>query len=148
MNESKLCLFFKLHFIDCAIKVVLMFPPLPPFTQHPLLPQVIPPPLSLSMSHAYKFFGCSISCTILNITLFCAFPLCFLTPAPFLLFSSLSLPANNPPNDLHIYDSVPVLVVCLVCFCFHFLGSVIDNCEFVVILLFIILIIFFLNKSL
>ena len=33
-------------------------------------------------------------------------------------------------------------------FCFVFLGSVIDSCEFVVILLFLFLIFFFLDKSL
>ena len=29
-------------------------------------------------------------------------------------------PADNPPCDLHFCDSVPILVVCLVCFCFCF----------------------------
>ena len=65
------------------------------------------------------------------------------------LFPILPVPlsTNSPPNDLHIYDSVPVLVVCLVCFCF--LDSVVHSCEFVVILMFIVLIIFFfLDKSL
>ena len=78
--------------------------------------------------------------------LFCACQLCFLFPVPFPPFSSFPLPADNPPNDLHLYHSVPVLVVCLVCFCF--LNSVVDSCEFVVILMFIVLIFFFLNKSL
>ena len=36
------------------------------------------------------------------------------------LFSPLHLPADNPPCDLHFCDSVPVVVVCLVCFCFRF----------------------------
>ena len=58
--------------------------------------------------------------------------------------SSHSL-TDNPPCDLHFCRSVPVLVVCLV---FVFLGSVVDSCEFVVILLFIFLIFFFLDKSL
>ena len=52
--------------------------------------------------------------------LFCTYQLCFLIPAPFPTFSSLPQPANNLPCDLHFYDSVPVLVVCLVCFCFCF----------------------------
>ena len=39
--------------------------------------------------------------------LFCAYQLCFLFPAPFPPTSSFLLPADNPPNDLHIYDSVP-----------------------------------------
>ena len=52
--------------------------------------------------------------------------------------SPFSLPTDNPPCDLHFCDSVPILVVCLVCFCFYFLGSAVDSCEFVVILLFIV----------
>ena len=73
--------------------------------------------------------------------LFCTYHLCFLFPVPFPSFSPFSLPADN----LHIDDSVPVPVVCLVCF---FLGSV-DICEFIVILMFIVLnFFFFLDKSL
>ena len=34
------------------------------------------------------------------------------------LFSYSSLPTDNPPCNLHFCDSVSVLVVCLVCFCF------------------------------
>ena len=41
-----------------------------------------------------------------------------LIPCTFPPFSSLPLPTDNPPCDLHFCDSVPVLVVCLVCFCF------------------------------
>ena len=80
--------------------------------------------------------------------LFCAYQLCFSTPPSFPPFSPFSLPADNPPCDPHTYDSVPVLVVCLVLFCFYFVDSVVDSCEFVVILMFIVLIFFFLNKSL
>ena len=75
--------------------------------------------------------------------LFCTYLLCFLISV---LYPCPPLPTDNPPFDRYIYDSVPVLVVCLVCFCF--LDSVVDSREFVVILLFIVLIIFFLNKSL
>ena len=46
--------------------------------------------------------------------------LCFLIPAPFPPFSPFSLPTDNLPNDLHVYDSVRVLVVCLFCFFFRF----------------------------
>ena len=70
--------------------------------------------------------------------LFCTYYLCrFLVPFP--PFSLLPLATDNPPCDLHFCDSVPVVVVCLVCFCFV-LSSVVDRCEFVVILLFIFLI--------
>ena len=54
----------------------------------------------------------------------------------FLPFSLFSFPTDNPLCDLNFCDSVPVLVVCLVCFCF--LGSVVDSCKFVVTLLFIV----------
>ena len=49
----------------------------------------------------------------------CTYHLCFLFPVP---FPSFSPAADNPPGDLHFCDSVPVLVVCLVhfCFCFRF----------------------------
>ena len=79
--------------------------------------------------------------------LFCTYHSCFL----FLyLYLVLPFPADNPPLDLYFYESVPVLVVCLVHFWFcFFLGWVIDSSEFVVILPFIVLIIFFfLDKSL
>ena len=76
--------------------------------------------------------------------LFCAYQLCFLIPVPFPSFSPFPLPTDNPPNHLHIYDSVPLLVVCLVCF----LDSVVDSCEFVPLLIFIVLIFFFLHKCL
>ena len=67
--------------------------------------------------------------------LFCTYHVCCLFPVPFPPFSPLPLPAGNPPCHLHFCDSVPVLVVCLVHFVFV-LGSLVDTCEFVVILLF------------
>ena len=68
--------------------------------------------------------------------LFCTYHLCFLFPVPFPPFSLFLIPAGNSPCDLHFYESVPVLVVCLV-FVFV-LGSVVDSGEFVVILLLIV----------
>ena len=71
------------------------------------------------------------------------FPILFLTSPYFVptnyayflyLFLSYSpYPTDNPPCDLHFCDSVPVLVVCLVCFCFGFRCVVVNNCEFAVI---------------
>ena len=111
--------FFKVCFIGYAIIVVPIFLPfpLPPSTP---LPSSNPPPQSMSMGPAYKFFGFSISCIILSIPLFCIYQLCFLIPVPFSPFSSFPLPADNPPCDLHIYDSIPVLVICLVFGFFRF----------------------------
>ena len=82
--------------------------------------------------------------------LVCTYNLGFLFPVPFLPFSTLHFPADViHPCDLYFCDSVSILV-CFVWFLFlFFLGSVVDSCEFVVILLFIFLIIFFfLDKSL
>ena len=53
------------------------------------------------------------------------------------------LPSGNQQNPLRIHDSVSILI-CLVCF----LDSVVDRYIFIVILLFIVLIFFFLDKSL
>ena len=55
--------FFKLYFIDYTIRVVLIFPSLPPSTQQPPLPQAIPSPLFMSMGHVCKLFGYFISYT-------------------------------------------------------------------------------------
>ena len=69
-------------------------------------------------------------------------------PCTFSPFLPFSLTADNPPCDLYFWDFILVLVVCLVCFrSYFFLGSVVDSCEFIVILMFIVSI-FFLNKSL
>ena len=47
--------------------------------------------------------------------LFCTYHLCFLFPVPFPATSLLLLlPVGNPPCNLHLCGSVPVLVVCLV----------------------------------
>ena len=56
----------QLYFIDYAITVVPISPLCP---LHPVstLPQAIPPLLFTSMGHAYKFFGYSISYTVLYI---------------------------------------------------------------------------------
>ena len=52
--------------------------------------------------------------------LFCTYHLCFLFSVPFLPFSLLPLPADNPPRDLYFCEYIPVLVVCVVCFCLWF----------------------------
>ena len=54
--------------------------------------------------------------------LFCTYQLCFLLPVTFPPFSFLHLPTDNPPCDLHFWDFVPVLVVCLVHFWFFLFG--------------------------
>ena len=78
--------------------------------------------------------------------LFYAYQLCFLFPVSFPLILPLPLPTENPSCDLYFSGSVPVLVVCLV-FVFVLLGSVVDSCEFVVILLFIVFGLLFLRED-
>ena len=54
------------YVIDYAITVVLTFPLCSPPTQHSPLPQAIPTPLFMSVGHVCKFFGYSISYTVLT----------------------------------------------------------------------------------
>ena len=86
----------------------------------PFIPSVIHPlPIgspSLSSSPFPMLF--------LTSYLFRTYHLCFLFPVPFPPFSLLPLPADNPPCDLHFCESVPVLVVCLVCCLHHWLSWV------------------------
>ena len=113
-------LFKKLYFINNAITVVLTFHSLPPSAWYPYsLQRPLPPPPLVHHVHgswcACKFFGFSISYTVLNIPLyFVPTNLYFLTPVPFLLFSPFFFPVDNPPNDLHICDSVALPSVALV----------------------------------
>ena len=58
--------FFKLYFIDYAIIVAPILPPLPSSIRHLQLPQAIPPPLFMSIGHEFKFFGYSIFYTVLD----------------------------------------------------------------------------------
>ena len=137
-------IYFK-YILLVVITVVPFFPLCPPLSNTPIS-NISPHLWFMFMGHEYEFFGFSISYTILNITLSILYlPIMLLNPCIISPFSPFPIPADNPPNDLHTYDSVPVLVVCLVCFCF--LGLAVDSCEFV-ILMFIVLIFFLLNKSL
>ena len=52
--------------------------------------------------------------------------LCFLIPAPFFPFSLFPLPLITL-QVISTFDSVPVLLVCSVCF----IDSIVDNCEFI-----------------
>ena len=125
---------------------------LPPFI--PLCPvHPLPPTVPLFSSCPWVVHRSSLASTfpILFLTsscLFSTYHLCYLFSVPFPPLSPSHYPADNPPCDLNFCDSVPVLVVCLVCFCLVlFKDSVVNSYEFVVIILFIVLI-FFLDKSL
>ena len=70
------------------------FPPLLPSIQQPPLPQAISTPLFISMSHRYKFFGCSISYIVLFTSpwLFCNYLFILLNP-----LTSSPIPLQPPP---------------------------------------------------
>ena len=124
------------------------FSPFPPLLSTPL-PSSNPSPLS-SCPWVVHISSSASPFPIMFLTspcLFCTYQLCFLIPVHFPSFSSFPLSADNPPDDLHTYDSVSVMIVCLLYFCFCFIDSVVDSYGFVVILMFIVLIFFFLSKS-
>ena len=72
--------------------------------------------------------------------LFCTYHLCFLFPAHFLPFSSFL----SPLITLHVISISVILFLfqLFAQFVFVFLGSVVDSCQFVVILLFVFFIFF------
>ena len=143
-NTVLILVFLSVYFIDYAITVVPVFPPLPLSTQyHPSL-QHSSHPLS-SCPWVVHVSSLASPFPILFLTspcLFCTYHFYFLFPVPFPPFFPFLLPADNSPNDLHAYDCVPVLAVCLIYICFCFLDLIVDSCDFVVMLMFIILIFF------
>ena len=110
---------FEVYLIDYAIIVVPFFPPLSPSALHPT--SAFPTRLVHVHGLTCKFFGFSIVYTIVNLPVFFV-PAIYATYSLYLFPhypTSLPLPADNPPGDLRFCDSVPVLLVCLVCFCFY-----------------------------
>ena len=88
----------------------LNFPPLPPFIQYHPLPQAIPTPLFIFMGHACKFFGYSISYTVLYIPwLFRSYLFVLLNP-----LTSLPILPHTSPIWQSSKHSVSVLLVSLV----------------------------------
>ena len=107
-------LLFKYILLVMLLQLYQFFSPLylpPPCTSPPAS---IPLPYFKPMGCTYKFFGFSISYSILNLCLFWTYQLCFLFPVPFAPILLLPLPTDNPPCHLHFCDSVPVPVICLV----------------------------------
>ena len=151
VNRNHVLYFLNIYFIDYAITVVPFPPPFSPLQPAHSLPHAFshlsPCPWVINISSLVSTFPTLFSTSPCP---FYTYHLCYLLLVPFPLLPLLPFPADNLPCDLHFCDSVLVLVVCLVhCwFCF-FLGSDVDSCEFVVILLFVFLIFFFfLDKSL
>ena len=103
--------FFKKYILLIMLLQLFQFFPFIPFCPtHPLPPTF--PHLS-SCPWVVHISSLASPFPILFLTfpcLFCTYYLCYLFSVPFSPFSSLPLPAENPPCDLHFCDSVPVLV--------------------------------------
>ena len=111
-------------FIDYAFYWLLQLSHFPPFT--PLCPAYLPCPHSHSLVHVCESYTRVL--WLLHFPYHSHSPPVYSLPTIYAtyslyLFPPLSLShssAENPPCDLHFCGSVPVLVVCLVCFCFCF----------------------------
>ena len=132
--------------IDYAITVVPFFPCYSP-PSSTLIPSSIPPlsscPWVLHISSLASPFS------ILFLTspcLFCTYKLCFLFPVPFPSFS----PSSSLLITLHVISISVILFLfsCLFSLFLFLFCSVVNSCKFIVILVFIVLIFFFLDKSL
>ena len=134
-----------MYFIDYAITIVPIFPPLtpPPSTPHSLRQSphhCSCPWVMCTVLWLLHFLYCTVHPHGYSVTTY----LYFFTPSPLHLFTHTHLPSGNHQNALYLHDSASVLLVCLVCF----LDSIVDRYAFVAILLFTVLTFFFLNKSL
>ena len=132
--------FFKIYFIDYTIIIVPIFPPP---TSTPIPSSNLPLSSCPWVMHESSLATPFPILFLTSLCLFCTYQFVLLNPCTISLILPLPPPTDNPPNDLHIYDSVSVLLVALV----GFLDSVVDSCEFIANLMFIVLILF-LNKSL
>ena len=133
--------FCKLYFIDYTITVVPIFPPLPPSSKH--VHSLRPSPSLCSCPWTMGISSLASPFPILYLRspwLFCNCLFYFLIPSP--------LPPFPPPiwqpskHSLH-----PWFCLCS-CLLSLFLDSIVDRYVFIDILLFIVLTLFFLNKSL
>ena len=111
--------FLKIYFIDYAITVVPFSPlsPLPCTPHPPSFPHLSSCPWVIHISPLATPFP------ILFLTspfLFCTCQFAILNPCTFPSLSPFRLSTDNPLNDPHFYDSVSVLLFCLVCFSSRF----------------------------
>ena len=119
--SPSLCFWF---FLIYLLIMLLQLSHFHPFTQlHPVHP--FPPTFPPFSSCPWVIHINSLASTFPTLflpspCLFSTYHLCYLFSVPFPPFSHSCSPIDNPPCDLHFCGSVPVLVVCLVCFCFCF----------------------------
>ena len=121
------CFFILFFFFFCLIYLLIMLLQLShfrPFTQlHPAhpLPPIFPPYSSCPWVILISSLASTFPTLFLpSPCLFSTYHLCYLFSVPFPPLSPSQSPIDNPPCDLHFCGSVPVLGVCLVCFCFCF----------------------------
>ena len=136
INENKflsVSFYKKIYFIDYAITVVPFLSPLfspPPCTALlPSFPHLTSCPWVIHISYLASPFPIRV---LTFPCLFCTYHLCFLFPVPFPPFP---LPTDNPPCDRYFCESVPLLVVCSLCFCVCFRFScwyLWASCHFIV----------------
>ena len=118
--EKQACMFFLIYLLI----MLLQLSHFPPFTQlHPAhtLPPTFPPYSSCpwvilisSLASTFPILFLPSPC------LFSTYQLWFLFSLPFPPFFPVPLPTDKSLCGLHFCDSVPVLVVRLVCFCVCF----------------------------
>ena len=100
---------FKIYFIDYAITFVLVFYPCFPLPSTPIPSSNAPRSSCPWVVHVSSLASPFPVLFLTSPCLFCTYQLYSLIPLFFPLFSPFPFPTNNPPNDLNIYDSIPVL---------------------------------------
>ena len=113
--------FFKYILLIMILQLSHFFLPfIPLYPASPLPPAFPTPPLSSCpwVIHVSSLASPFPTLFLPSPCLFSTYHLCLFS-VPFPPSPSHS-PIDNPPCDLHLYGSVAVLVVCLVCFCFCF----------------------------
>ena len=110
--------FFKYILLIMLIQLFHFFSPLIPSTQYPISHPHSPFSSCPWVIHISSLASTFTALFLTSPCLFCAYHLCYLFPVPFPPFSPLHLPADNPPCDVYFCESLPVLVVCLIRFCF------------------------------
>ena len=110
--------FLKIYLLIMLLQLSHFSPFTPLHPAHPL-PPTFPPYSSCPWVMHISSLASTFSIQFLpSPCLFSTYHLCYLFSVPFPPLSPSHSPAANPPCDLHFCDSFPVLVICLVCFCF------------------------------
>ena len=117
INISFICFYILLIILLQFSQFSPYIPPVPCTSQPSTIPPLSSCPWVVHISSLTSLFLIPF---LISPHLFYAYQLCFLFPVPFPPILPFSHPTDNPPCDLHFCDSVPIVVVCLLCFCFMF----------------------------